>query len=220
MAWVLRQLGLPLAGLIALTSAILLYESRGYRTPAAAGFVPVVAPASSSVAPTTQPAPPVVKHRPARSTGAAPPNSLTIADLGVVNARIIAVSAHDGNLDVPANPQVLGWWSGGALPGARSGSVVIDGHVDSARLGRGALFHLGSVPMGSRVLLTTSNGRRVSYRVVGRRVYDKRSLPADVFATGGPPRLVLITCGGPFNKATRHYRDNVVVYAVPAIASR
>lgn len=28
-------------------------------------------------------------------------------------------------------------------------------------------------------------------------------------------RLVLITCGGPFDRRTRHYRDNVIVYASP-----
>ena len=29
-------------------------------------------------------------------------------------------------------------------------------------------------------------------------------------------RLVLVTCGGPFDQAAGHYRDNIVVTAVPA----
>lgn len=32
---------------------------------------------------------------------------------------------------------------------------------------------------------------------------------------GGSPRLTLITCGGPFDAEARHYRDNIVVTAVP-----
>jgi hypothetical protein len=44
----------------------------------------------------------------------------------------------------------------------------------------------------------------------------KEELPADVYSRRGRPRLVLVTCGGPFDEARRHYRDNVVVTAVPA----
>jgi hypothetical protein len=42
------------------------------------------------------------------------------------------------------------------------------------------------------------------------------ALPPEVFAVGGPPRLVLITCGGAFDRRTRNYADNVVVFAEPA----
>jgi hypothetical protein len=31
----------------------------------------------------------------------------------------------------------------------------------------------------------------------------------------GPPRLAIVTCGGPFDAATGHYVDNVIVWAVP-----
>jgi hypothetical protein len=49
------------------------------------------------------------------------------------------------------------------------------------------------------------------------RTYPKETgLPASAFARDGAPRLVLITCGGPFDAATGNYEDNVVVYATPA----
>jgi hypothetical protein len=49
---------------------------------------------------------------------------------------------------------------------------------------------------------------------VGREVLQKTDIPLDrYFARDGAPRLTLITCGGPFDKATGHYRDNVVVTA-------
>jgi hypothetical protein len=69
--------------------------------------------------------------------------------------------------------------------------------------------------MDSRVSIATASGGPLTYRVVGRRTYAKQALPSEVFATSGPARLVLITCGGPFNTVTHHYRDNIVVYAVP-----
>ena len=97
-----------------------------------------------------------------------------------------------------------------------SGSVVIDGHVDSAALGLGALFRLREARPGDEVVLTNAPGGSTRYTVVARRSYAKTSLPvAEVFALDVGPRLVLLTCGGRFDQATRHYTDNVVVYAIP-----
>ena len=53
--------------------------------------------------------------------------------------------------------------------------------------------------------------------MVARERYRKTTIPLDrYFARDGAPRLTLITCGGPFDRTTGHYRDNVVVTAVPA----
>jgi len=100
------------------------------------------------------------------------------------------------------------------MPGQPRGTVVLDGHVDSARAGPGALFDLANLGPGRHVVVTTTGGT-TTYVVAARAVYAKRSLPRDVFDQGGPPRLVLLTCGGPFNSRTHHYDDNVVVFATP-----
>lgn len=54
----------------------------------------------------------------------------------------------------------------------------------------------------------------MTYRVTARRTYVKARLPRDLFASGGPHRLVLVTCGGRFTAG--HYDRNVVVYATVA----
>ena len=100
------------------------------------------------------------------------------------------------------------------MPGAGSGTVVIDGHVDSASQGRGALFPLSHAQPGDVITVKTARGP-FDYTVVARRAYLKSRLPADLFATDGRARLVLITCGGGFDPRKRHYDSNVVVYAVP-----
>jgi hypothetical protein len=41
-------------------------------------------------------------------------------------------------------------------------------------------------------------------------------LPTSVYSSAGRPRLVLVTCGGPFETGTGRYRDNIVLTAVPA----
>ena len=147
---------------------------------------------------------------------APPPVRLRLPRLDV-DARVLPVSVGvDGLLGVPDDPRQLGWWSGSARPGMPSGSVVIDGHVDSATLGLGALFRLREARPGDEVVVTNAVGKPTGYTVVARRIYAKTSLPvAEVFAAHVGPRLVILTCGGLFDKATGHYADNVVVYAVP-----
>jgi hypothetical protein len=133
-----------------------------------------------------------------------------------VDAPVVPVDvAPDGALGVPDDPGVVGWWGDGAGPGGSRGSVVLDGHVDTRDQGPGALFRLAELLPGDAVELVTGS-RTVRYTVAAVRTYAKGDLPADVFDQAAAPRLVLISCGGPFDRARRSYRDNVVVYGVPA----
>jgi hypothetical protein len=145
------------------------------------------------------------------------PRRLALPTLGV-DAPIVPVrTLPNGGLAVPDDSHVLGWWQGGARPGAGRGSVVIDGHVDTAADGPGTLFSLRELRPGDPVVLGTDHGAR-HYVIAALRSYAKAQLPAEVFDPSGQPRLVIITCGGSFNKQTRQYSDNVVAYAVPASA--
>ena len=135
-----------------------------------------------------------------------------------LEATVLPVGVErGGQVAVPSDAGTVGWWSGGALPGVGSGTVVLVGHVDAAGGLEGALYMARRWQPGDRIVLGGAGGRSASYSVVARRQYDKNDLPArDVFGQGAAPRLVLVTCGGPFDAATRHYRDNLVVYAVPS----
>jgi len=126
------------------------------------------------------------------------------------------VAVTDGVLGVPTNPARVGWMVDSAPIGAASGSTVIDGHVDSRVAGRGALYNLYKLDAGDPVSVTTAAGTTANFRVYARQTYTKsQGLPDDLFATTGPPRLVLITCGGTFDSTTGHYESNVVVLASP-----
>ena len=43
----------------------------------------------------------------------------------------------------------------------------------------------------------------------------KAALPSSIYTRTGAPKLVLVTCGGPFDARSGHYRDNIVVTATP-----
>ena len=134
-----------------------------------------------------------------------------------VNARVIPVGvAAGGALQIPADPSVIGWWAGGSAPGQPSGAVILTGHIDSAVSGPGALFRLADARPGETVIVRAG---RHAYRYVVRalRAYPKISLPvAAIFGQRVSARLVIVSCGGPFDSATGNYLDNIVAYARPA----
>jgi hypothetical protein len=168
--------------------------------PAAAARAKVTAPTTPAAAPTAT-----------ARTGV--PQRLRLRSLGV-DAAMVAVVMRGASLEVPPDPDLVGWWRDGSAPGAAAGPVVIDGHVDTRADGPGALFRLASVAVGDPVVLDITIGES-SNVVRAVRWYPKAELPAEIFDPGGSHRVVLISCGGTFDRRTRHYSDNVVVYAVP-----
>jgi hypothetical protein len=178
-------------------------------------FIPSIAPPSSTDPASTSSRSSGKPSRPGATPLPAPPAQVTIVKLGV-RAPVVPVLARYGQLDVPTDPARLGWWPASARVGALTGTVLIDGHVDAAGFGPGTLFRLNDLNTSDRITVTATTGYRQEYTVIGRRVYVKTDgLPPELFATTGPARLVLITCGGPFDRTTLNYRDNIVIYAVP-----
>ncbi|PRY29868.1 class F sortase [Pseudosporangium ferrugineum] len=206
---------LPLLAGVVLLAAFGIAACRS-RTAPDVGGATVSALASAAPSP-SGPAPAVVVRdgAPPAGTGVDGPTGLRIPALGLTaTVDPVGVSA-DGEFDVPPSVDRVGWYEFGPGLSARAGSIVIAGHVDSADQGRGAFFRLGALTAGDAVTLTGASGGR-EFEVVARERYTKTAIPlAKYFARDGRPRLTLITCGGPFDRRTGHYRDNVVVTAVP-----
>jgi sortase (surface protein transpeptidase) len=135
-----------------------------------------------------------------------------------VDAAIVPVGVDgSGAMVVPREVARVGWYRFGPTPGDPAGAAVIAGHVDSKDQGEGALLPLREARVGDRITVTAADGRTLAYRVVGKETIVKKRLPVErLFARDGAPRLVLITCGGPFLPELSSYRDNLVVVAVPA----
>jgi sortase (surface protein transpeptidase) len=122
--------------------------------------------------------------------------------------------AADGTIAAPSRWEVAGWYDEGPRPGQR-GPAVIVGHVDS-RSGPAVFFRLTKLRPGDAAYVDREDGTTVRFRVTGRRQFAKNRFPADlVYSPTLKTSLLLITCGGSFDHASGHYRDNVIVTAVP-----
>jgi hypothetical protein len=75
---------------------------------------------------------------------------------------------------------------------------------------------LDELAPGDRVEVTRSDGQVFAYRVTTVEAHSKNAFPTRaVYGPTPGPELHLITCGGVFDRHSRHYRDNVVVTAIP-----
>lgn len=171
-------------------------------TAAAPARAPEVAASRAAAAPT-----PVTSRR---TPGA--PRRVQIGALDI-DAPVVPVVTDGASLDPPPDPQQLGWWSGGAPPGAKRGSALVTGHT--VHDGGGALDDLEDMQPGAEIVVRTTRGpiRYVAESVV---VLDKATLARrspGLFSQEVAGRLVLVTCE---DWDGTGYLSNVVVTAVPS----
>lgn len=153
--------------------------------------------------------------RPQVPSGPVADNHLTIPALGVDAAVSVNGTDSKGGLLLPEDVNRLTEWSGSAPITGTSGTIVVAGHVDNINQGMGALFYLARSEPGD-VLYLTMDGHVTRWKTVGLEAVVKAALPSRLWVgETGPRTLIVVTCGGPFNEATHHYRDNIVLTAVP-----
>ncbi len=138
----------------------------------------------------------------------------------------------DGDLFVPDDPRAVSWAMEDAAPGAPRGTAILVGHVNyvvDGELVRGALSDLAEYAVehvGGTFTVVLADGRRLDYRITGAEQYDKDQLAAgpelrqalyDQKSSfgAGTGRLVLVSCGGEFDRRTGNYEDNIFVFALP-----
>jgi hypothetical protein len=138
---------------------------------------------------------------------------LDIPRIGVAASLLTLGDPHGGQLPVPSLAQAgqAGWYRFTAVPG-RPGNAVIVGHVDTYT-GPGVFYDLYLLRPGDPVHVDTG-GRREDFTVRSVSELPKPRFPVNqVFGATNARRLWLITCGGDFDYATRHYLDNILVSA-------
>jgi Sortase domain len=136
---------------------------------------------------------------------------VAIPKLGIdTNVVRLGLNA-DRSLQVPTNPRLAGWWSGGTYPG-RAGPAVIVGHLDSTT-GPAAFSRLGDLRPGDTIEIGHRGSSVDTFTVTRTAIYPKKSFPTKlVYGEVPRPSLRLITCAGTYDRRTG-YEDNLIVFA-------
>jgi len=143
------------------------------------------------------------------------PDRLVVEALAVDSPLVPTLADADGDFVPPDDPTELGWWRG-VRPGSGAGSVLVAGHIDSARFGQGPLARLVDLRTGDRAVVTGPGEYRADYVVRGVETFPKDELPAgELFGVDGPERLVLVTCGGTFDRRKGSWDSNIVAVLDP-----
>jgi sortase (surface protein transpeptidase) len=141
------------------------------------------------------------------------PVRLDIPGIGVHTSLMELGLAGDGTVEVPpfTKDAPAGWYDGSPAPG-QAGPAVILGHVH-AGTSEGVFSRLSELTPGARIEVGRADGSSAVFTVTSLATYAKEAFPAQaVYGDTTDPQLRLITCGG-YDRQTRTYRDNVVVYA-------
>ena len=172
------------------------------------------APSAAPVPVPADPADPTAGLTP-EQVAAARPAHLLIPRIGVDTPLVDLGVDADGALEVPSVDARAGWFTRSALPGAR-GPEVIAGHVDGTE-GPAVFYRLRELAPGDEITVVRGDGAPVTYRVDGVEQHPKNAFPtAAVYGPAPGAVLRVITCGGSFDRASGHYRDNTVVFATLA----
>lgn len=143
------------------------------------------------------------------------PLTIRIPAIGVTSPLISLGLNPDNTLEVPADFSVAGWYRYRPVPG-EPGPAVIAGHVDS-RVGPAVFYRLKELPPGAIVEVDRSDGSTAVFTVTGTEEHDKDAFPTErVYGPTAGAELRVITCGGTFDWSTRHYNDNIIVFATLA----
>jgi hypothetical protein len=187
------------------------------------------ASAGASQAPTGRPSEPAtadrapaavttVIARPARRTGAVRPERPLSTRLpsGRVVRTLPVGTRPDGQLAVPHDIRVAGWWRGGSRIGDPFGSTLLAAHVDSFTQGLGPYAELLSVRPG-QLIRVTSRHLQQDFSVVSLRLVPRTtpSLPRWIYTAQGPRTLTLVTCAGPYVRKRGGYQNLAVITATP-----
>lgn len=150
------------------------------------------------------------------TTQTVPPTRISIAAIAL-SMDVQPEGLDDtGQMAVPTNSQVAGWYKFGPGLSATSGAIVIVSHIDAYQGGIGPFSRIGDLAVGAPIEVTGDTGAVTTYLTQSIEQIPKTDVQwASIFDRAGSPRLVLVTCGGEFNYQTGHYLDNIIVTATP-----
>jgi LPXTG-site transpeptidase (sortase) family protein len=147
------------------------------------------------------------------------PTRLKIASIGV-DAEVVALGIDtEGRVEVTGQSDLarVSWFQPGGAPGyGNKAPALFSGHFSGADPSQTAVFdELDKIKEGDEILVSTSGGPVLSYKVTLSKNYEVKDVPMnEILSPDGRDRIEIITCGGAWNSAG--YTNRTVVTAIRA----
>lgn len=143
---------------------------------------------------------------------ASQPVEVDIPSVNISTPVIPTDLRSDGSIQVPDSSDEAGWYDKSPTPGQLGPSIIV-GHVDYLT-GIAAFWRLRYVQPGAEVDINRADGSVARFKIDSIGDYSQNNFPSSlVYGNINEAGLRLITCSGVFDSATRHYSDNLVIYA-------
>lgn len=146
------------------------------------------------------------------------PRYFSIPSLGITNARIKEVgTSSGGEIATPKNIHDIGWYTGSALPGTNSVSLM-DAH--GGNMGNGIFRNLPSIQIGAIITIEMGDGRLYTYKVADMTTKNLGEEANDYMKTAftsperGKGAITLITCTGDWWLSSQTYSQRLFVRAI------
>ena len=138
------------------------------------------------------------------------PRKIRIAAIAIDTATVAVGRQADDSIAVPP-PNVTGWYSQGPTPG-ETGPAIIVGHLDSTK-GPAIFWRLSELQPGQIVEIDRADGKTAKFKIDAVKQFPQAGFPTkEVYGNTNTAQLRLITCAGTFDRATRQYSHNLVVF--------
>ncbi|WP_407565125.1 class F sortase [Streptomyces sp. 184] len=150
----------------------------------------------------------------ARPLPGSAPAGVAVPSVGIEGPVLGRGLDENGAVEAPpfGNANEVGWYRGGAQPGA-AGVAVFVGHMDT-RAKPAVFYRLGDVRPGEEVTVARADGRTAVFTVERVETVAKEDFDAQrVYGQHkrGRAEIRLLTCGGAYEPLARNYTGNLVV---------
>ena len=119
-------------------------------------------------------------------------------------------------MEIPSSVFSVGWYNPnnlGVIPGD-NGAAVFASHVDSREEGKGPFYRLNYAKIGDIIQIEFDDSSSQIWQVESLETQPKNpDTYKKIFSWSGEPRIVLITCTGPYVKSKGGYQENLIVKA-------
>lgn len=140
-------------------------------------------------------------------------NSIAIPSLGIeAEFNATGRSSNGKEMVIPTDLSKLGLWDEGVVDfSADEGVSLLAGHnIYNGK--RGVLYDLYKVGPGDPVFVKDGKGTVTKWAVSSLRAEERSDIHRELFLTGGPRVLSLVTCGGQADNG--EFLNNVIVEAI------